>query len=144
MAQNFQALLQASRDAIQESLESEASSERKQYKEIVDSKWFDKREDFFNARTQSLYIAGRGRLLEILEAFWTDALLSTQGRTPLHLPECAEVSSSLANRLPVAEILQRIEAVTRLREHLDMSGVNEALALEYGFVRAFTPESNAA
>jgi DNA polymerase-3 subunit delta' len=144
LAQSFQALLQSSKDSIQETLDSEAAVERKQYKDVVDSKWFDKREDFFSARTQALYLGQRGRLLEILEAFWTDALLCAQGRAPLHVPECTDTITALAAKMPSGEMFQRIEAVTRLREHLSMSGVNEALALEYGFLSAFAPESSAA
>lgn len=144
LAQSFQTLLQSSRDTIQENIDSEASAERKQYKDVVDARWFDTREELFNARVQSLYIGQRARLLEILEAFWTDALLCAQGQTARHLPECAERVSALSAQIPPGEMLQRIHAITRLREHLSMSGVNEPLALEYGFVRAFAPEPSAA
>lgn len=141
LAQQFQALLQASKDAIEESLDAESAAERKQYKDVVDSKWFEKREEFFSARVQAIYLALRSRLLEVLEAFWTDALLSTQGQTARHLPECASLSSSVGACIPRGDMLLRIEAITRMREHLQLSGVNEPLALEFGFVSAFAPEA---
>jgi DNA polymerase-3 subunit delta' len=144
LAQHFQTLLHAARDTIQETLEAEASAERKQFKEVVDSKWFEKREDFFSARVQSLYLGQRGRLLEILEALWTDVLLSAHGLAVRHLPECASWIPALGAKISAPEILQRIEAIAKLREHLAMTGVNESLALEHGFLRAFAPSPRAA
>ena len=141
LAQQIQILLAETKDAIQSEMEAEARAEEKQYKQVVDAKWFEKREDLFAARTQSLYLGERSRVLEMLEAFWTDVLLIQENQEARHLPECASHARSSASTLSVDSVLKRIQAVTQLREHVQMSGVNEALALEHGILGGFAPES---
>jgi DNA polymerase-3 subunit delta' len=140
LAQQIQLLLAETKEAIQSEMEAEARAEEKQYKQVVDAKWFEKREDLFAAKTQSLYLAERSRVLEMLEAFWTDVLLIQQKQEARHLPECGQFSHATASTLSVDSVLKRIQSVTDLREHVQMSGVNEALALEHGILGGFAPE----
>ena len=141
LAQQIQILLSETKDSIQTEMEAESRAEEKQYKQVVDSKWFEKREDLFAARTQALYLGERSRVLEMLEAFWTDVLLIQQNQAARHLPECAMHAESNASALSINAVLKRIQSVTQLREHVQMSGVNEALALEYGILGGFAPEA---
>ena len=141
LAQQIQLLLAETKEAIQSEMEAEARAEEKQYKQVVDAKWFEKREDLFAAKTQSLYLGERSRVLEMLEAFWTDVLLIQQKQEARHLPECVQHAHANASTLPVDSVLRRIQSVTDLREHVQMSGVNEALALEHGILGGFAPES---
>lgn len=141
LAQQIQMLLSETKDTIQAQMEAESRAEEKQYKQVVDSKWFEKREDLFAARTQALYLGERNRILEMLEAFWTDVLLIQQSQPARHLPECAMHAESNAAALSIDSVLKRIQFVTQLREHAQMSGVNEALALEHGILGGFAPEA---
>lgn len=141
LAQQIQLLLSETKDSIQSQMEAEYRAEEKQYKQVVDSKWFEKREDLFAARNQALYLGERSRILELLEAFWTDVLLIQQNQTARHLPECAMYAESNASALSIESVLGRIQSVTQLREHVQMSGVNEALAIEHGILGGFAPQS---
>ncbi|MEY5027379.1 MAG: hypothetical protein RLZZ244_2907 [Verrucomicrobiota bacterium] len=139
LAQQFQALLAQTKETLQSELEAECKAEAQRYKQTADPKWLEQREDLYAARIETAYLAARSRLLEILEAFWTDVLLLQSEQPARHLPECSAHGLLLAQTLSRPEILRRIEAVTRLREHLHFSGVNEALALEYALVEGFAP-----
>jgi hypothetical protein len=37
------------------------------------------------------------------------------------------------------EAIKRVQAVTKMREHVGATGVNEPLALEYGLLNGFAP-----
>lgn len=139
LAQQIQLLLSATKDSIQTEMEAESRAEEKQYKQVVDSKWFEKREDLFAARTQALYLGERSRVLEMLEAFWTDVLLIQQSQDARHLPECSIHAEFNASTLSMESVLNRIQSVTQLQEHVQMGGVNEALALEHGILGGFAP-----
>lgn len=141
LAQQFQSLLAAAKESIQDAMEAEAKAEEQKYKQTVDPKWFAQQEDLYAARTEAAYIAERSRLLELLEAFWTDVLLARKEQETRHLPECAEHSSKIASRISTAAAIQRVEAAAKMRSHLEMAGVNEALALEHGFLQAFAPQN---
>lgn len=140
LAQQLQALLFSTKDAITEALEAEAKEEAQRYKQMVDSKWLEKREEIYNARIEASYISERNRLFETLEAFWTDVLLLQKEQSARHLPECASHATALAKSLSTGQALVRIQSITQMRENLGRSGVNEALALEYGILEAFAPE----
>jgi len=139
MAQQLQALLAETKERIHDEAEAAFKAEEKQYKQTVDPKWLEQLEESHAARTEALYIGERTRLLEVLEAFWTDVLLIQNNQPPRHLPACAEQSKGLSQTLSSKAGLERVQAVTRMREHLGMSGVNEALALEHGILSAFAP-----
>jgi DNA polymerase-3 subunit delta' len=141
LAQQFQMLLANAKESIRDTFEAEAKAEEQRYKQTVDPKWLEQREELYAARTEAAYLGQRSRLLELLEAFWTDVLLQQNAQTARHLPESAEFSQTLAGSLSAAEALRRVQAITRLREHLSMSGVHEALALECGLLEAFAPQS---
>lgn len=143
LAQQFHSLLGTTKEAVQDLLEAEAKAEEKQYKQTADPKWLAQREEIYAARTESAYLLERSRLLETLEAFWTDVLLVQKDQPARHLPECAVHATAVAAALSPSTALCRVQAITRLREHVGMSGVNEPLALEYGILEAFAPASAA-
>ncbi len=139
LAQQLQSLLAETKDKIKEAANAAFKIEEKQYKQTADPKWLEQLEETHAARTEAAYLGERTRLLEVLEAFWTDVLLCQHGHTARHLPECAEHAARVAHALGADESLARVQATTRMRDHLAMSGVNEALALEYGILCAFAP-----
>jgi DNA polymerase-3 subunit delta' len=139
MAQQVQALLAETKERIQDSAADAFKLEEKQYKQTVDPKWLEHLEETHAARTEALYIGERNRLLEVFEAFWTDVLRLQNGQPSLHLPPCADYAAKASLQLSAAEALNRVQAITKMRGHLEMTGVNEPLALEHGILSAFAP-----
>jgi DNA polymerase-3 subunit delta' len=139
LAQQLQALLAQTKESIHDSAAQAFKAEEKQFKQTVDPKWLDQLEESHAARTEALYIGERTRLLEVLEAFWTDVLLLQNGQPSRHLPVCSEHAQAAASALSNNEAIARVQAITRMREHLGMTGVNEALALEHGILCGFAP-----
>ena len=141
MAQQFQALLAETKERIHDAAAESFKAEEKRLKQTVDPKWLEQLEESHAARTEALYIGERNRLLEVLEAFWTDVLLLQNGQPSRHLSVCAEQAAHVSRQLSADAALSRVEAVTKMRQHLGMTGVNEPLALEHGILCAFAPEA---
>lgn len=139
MAQQLQALLAETKEHIHKQAADAFKAEEKQYKQTVDPKWLEQLEETHAARTEALYIGERNRLLEVLESFWTDVLLLQNAQPARHLPICAENAARVCSQLTATEALNRVQAITKMREHLGMTGVNEPLALEHGILCAFAP-----
>jgi hypothetical protein len=111
--------------------------EEKRYKQVADAKWFEEREEYFKALGEARYLGERSRLLETLEQWWADVLRHQTGAGHLDLPELAEVTGKVAAELTQGEALRRAGALERLRELVGMTGVQEPLAIEVGFLNAF-------
>jgi DNA polymerase-3 subunit delta' len=140
MAQQLQALLAETKERIHDAAAESFKAEEKRLKQTVDPKWLEQLEESHAARTEALYIGERNRLLEVLEAFWTDVLLVQNGQPARHLSVCAAEAARVAQQLSADAALNRVEAITKMRQHLGMTGVNEPLALEHGILSAFAPE----
>jgi len=139
LAQQFQQLLGSAKATIQSVAAAAFKAEEKQYKQTVDPKWLEQLEETHDARTEAAYVGERTRMLELLEAFWTDVLLLQHEQPARHLPECAPHAERLANDLDHDDALRRVLSITDMRSHLSMGGVNEPLALEHGILNAFGP-----
>ncbi len=139
LAQQFQQLLGGAKETIQRAAADVFKAEEKQYKQTVDPKWLEQLEDTHAARTEAAYVGERTRMLELLEAFWTDVLLLQHEQPARHLPECALHAGRLAADLHPEDAHRRVQAITAMRSQLGMSGVNEPLALEHGILNAFGP-----
>lgn len=139
MAQQLQALLSETKERIHDDAADAFKAEEKQYKQTVDPKWLEQLEETHAARTEARYIGERTRLLEVLEAFWTDVLLLQNHHPARHLPLCAEQAAQVCLQMTPDEALSRVQAITKMRDRLGMTGVNEALALEHGILCAFAP-----
>jgi DNA polymerase-3 subunit delta' len=143
LAQQLQALLSQMKEALTDAMEAEFKAEGKRYKDVVDPKWLEQLEESYAARTEAAYIGERNRMVEVLEAFWADVLLTQNQRPARHLPECAEHAARLAEALQPSDILSRVEALGRMRDQLGRSGVSEPLAIEHGILCGFAPETAA-
>jgi DNA polymerase-3 subunit delta' len=75
-------------------------------------------------------------MLEILVAWFGDALRQQSGYGRLDLPEDAEHTAKLAHALSPAALGQRIAAVEGLRDDL-ATNVQESMAIEVAFLEAF-------
>jgi DNA polymerase-3 subunit delta' len=140
LAQQLQGLLAQMKESLSDGMETEFKAEEKRYKTVVDPKWLEQLEESYAARTEAAYIGERNRMVEVLEAFWADVLLTQNERPARHLPSCAEHATRLAGVLHPSDILCRVEALGKMRDQLGRSGVSEPLALEHGILCGFAPE----
>ena len=150
LVREFQKLLANAKESAQEKGEAELKKEEQRYKQIADSKWFEEREEYFKALTESRYVAERSRLLDTLELWWADVLrqqamaVGDEGEEAravesvhLDFPDFAHDTALLATRYPPHETLRRAGAFEQLRDQLRNPGINEQLAIEVAFLRSF-------
>lgn len=145
LVREFQALLAEAREAIQDEADAAAKAEEQHYKQSSDAgKWLEDREDYYKALVESRYVGVRHSLLETLEQWWADALRQQareedrgSATTTLDHPAFAAVTAALGTRHSTTALLRKSDAFETLREHLANPGVQEQLALECAFLRAF-------
>src|SRR5436305_13692781 len=73
LAQEFQRLLRAVREEVKREAEEALKRETTRYKDATDGDWLEEREEYYNARTESLYLQRRARFIETVFACGTDA-----------------------------------------------------------------------
>ena len=142
---DFQKLLGEAREAAQAQSDLESKAEETRYKQFADAHWFEEREDYFKALTEARYVAERVALLETLAAWWADVLRlqATAGAghasdaLHLDLPEYRAETTQLAEREAPTTTLRRAGALETLREQLGNPGIQEQLAIEVAFLKAF-------
>ncbi len=142
LVRDFQKLLSESKDEAAQSLAAEADFkvEEQRYKQSADARWMEEREEQFKAIAEARYLAERSLLIETLELWWTDILRQQSGSAHLGYGDYAEATGALAATLAPAEALQRSAAIEKLREQLGNPGIQEPLAIEVAFLRAFGRE----
>ncbi|HEY4273055.1 MAG TPA: hypothetical protein VGM65_13720 [Candidatus Udaeobacter sp.] len=137
LAQEFQHLLRAVREEVKFETDEGLKREQTRYKDATDGAWLDEREDYYKALTESLYLQRRAALVEILFAWWTDVLRTSNNVAQRDLPAAKQETAALARRFNTAEILKRIRSLEELRDHLGRN-IHEALAIEVAFLTIFT------
>jgi len=145
LVRDFQTLLGEARESIQAEADAAQKAEEQHYKQTSDAgKWLEDREDFYKALVESRYVASRQSLLETLEQWWADALRqqaapSTAAGSPVALdhPAFAAETATLGARHSTSALLRKSDALEKLRENLANPGIQEQLALECAFLRAF-------
>jgi DNA polymerase III subunit delta' len=136
LAQEFQRLLRSVREDVKRETDEALKMEQTRYKDATDGAWLEEREQYYKARTESLYLQQRAGLIETLFAWWSDVLRSSSGVTQRSLPGAREETGALTKRFSKAEILRRIRCLEELRDHLDRN-IHEALAIEVAFLTVF-------
>ena len=136
----FQNALDKLRQEITEESEAAYDAEREHYKDTTDGgAWLKDRESFYDAMTQSRLVQRRGLLVEHLIQWWADILKQkVGGQDQLAYPEHQRVTAAWSGALATTDIMQRLKSVEQLHEAFNFN-VNEALALEVAFLRAFAP-----
>lgn len=138
LAREFQQCLAAAKEAIQEKSEADFKAEELHYKQTSDSRaWLDDREEYFKALTEARYQGERAALIETLEQWWADVLRQQHGGTALDFPEFSVDTAALAGQLTTPQLLRKNAALEQLRENLGRTGVQEQLAIECAFLKAF-------
>ncbi len=136
LAQGLQRLLGRCRQAIAEASAAALKGEEVRYKNTTDGEWLGRREEHYNALTESLYLQQRASLIELLLRWWGDVLRVSTGLNPRELPEARAKTESVAARLTSNGILRRIRRLEELRDHLGRN-LQEALAIEVAFLQIF-------
>jgi DNA polymerase III subunit delta' len=137
LAQEFQHLLRSVREDVKRETDEALKEEQTRYKDATDGVWLEEREQYYKARTESLYLQRRAGLIETLFAWWSDVLRSSNRVVQRSLPRAEEETAALATRFSTAEVLKRIRCLEELRDHLNRN-IHEALAIEVAFLTIFT------
>lgn len=133
----FAELLKAEKEAIEKANAEEQKVESGLYKNKTDGTYLKDREKYWEGVAASEYLDRRNRILEYLVIWFGDALRQQQGASHLDLPAHGVATAALARQNSLEELIRRLAAVEALRDHL-ATNVNEALALEVAFIRAFS------
>jgi DNA polymerase-3 subunit delta' len=136
LAGAFASLLKSEKEAIEKSNAAAAKEEAARYKNKTDGNYLKDRETYWEALTASEYLDRRSRILEYLVSWFGDALRQKQGVGHRDLPWHTDATSALARQFPPEDLIRRLGGVEELRDHL-ATNVNESLALEVAFLRAF-------
>ncbi len=132
----FAELLKSEKESIEEANKESARAEVALYRNKTDGSYLKDREEYWEGLTASEYLDRRNRILESLIVWFGDALRQQHGAPQLDLPDYAAATAALAAQFGVEELTRRLAGVERLRDDLG-TNVNESLALEAGFLRAF-------
>ena len=109
------------------------------YKQATDGRWLGEREERLSALTESRYVKARANLiLKMIESLG-DALRIKYRSPFLDLVAYRDSAETLAERVSSAELLKRLDALQSLVDSLSRN-VQEALAIEVAFLRAFGPD----
>jgi len=136
LASAFADLLKSEKEAIQKANAEAEKAETALYKNKTEGTYLKDREAYWEGVNASEYLDRRNRLLEYLVVWFGDALRQRQGAAHLDLPAYAAATAALAEQYGTEELIRRLAGVESLRDHL-ATNVNESLALEVAFLRAF-------
>jgi DNA polymerase-3 subunit delta' len=120
------------REKISDQYEAILKADVAHYKQTSDGgSWLNERADQVKALSEAGALRERERLLQIVLDILSSALRAQHGQPTAH-----PVIKSLAEKYPTPNLLRRLDALETLRRRLAL-GVQEALALESGFLEMF-------
>ena len=125
------------REKISDEYEATLKADIAHYKQTSDgASWLDDRAEQIKALSEAGALRERERILQIVCDALSSALRTRHGQ-----PAASTVVKSLAEKFPTPNLLRRLDALETLRRRL-ASGVQEALALESGFLEMICPSAN--
>ena len=125
---DFQTLLTERKEQITKRLSAAIKAEAKAIAEGTDIRdWEARQKDATAALIETEYLAEREQMLELLSLCLGQAVLLASHAPDVH-PVTPEIAT-LAGKLPIANLLQRMRALEALRTDLNFN-VNEALTLD--------------
>jgi DNA polymerase III subunit delta' len=139
-ARVFLGLLAKAREKIETEHAELLATDQSNYKQTTDGVWLGAREEQLTAMSEGRYVKARAELiLKLIEAFG-DALRIKYDSQFLDLEEYRSSAANLAERLSSVELLERVGALQSLMDSLSRN-VQEALAVEVAFLKAFGPRT---
>lgn len=144
MFRAFQECLHLAKARLTEETHALLKEEEKHYSQTTETgdRWLAEREKTLQARTEAKYLTERGQFLDYLSQFWGDVLrrqsvganfkMEFRTENPAH----ATAVECLAERVPTADILKKLNHLEDLRVYLERN-IQEALALEVVFLQTF-------
>lgn len=138
LAREFQECLTSAKEGIQLRIDGDFKRDEQHYKQTSDARaWLDDRENYYKALAEARYQGERAALVETLEQWWADVLRQQHCAPSLDHPAFAADTAVLADRIPTRQLLHRTAALAELRENLNRAGIQEQLAIECAFLKAF-------
>lgn len=133
-ARAFQRICADLREKVTAELDAELKQQLKHYRDSAGAHWEEDRELQIKAQAEAAVLQHRERLLQAAAAVLAAALRHH------HLPDepCPESIANIAAANPPGQLLRRIAALQRTSDLL-ARGVQEALALESGFLEMICP-----
>lgn len=137
LARGFLDVLGAERERIRSEADEALKAEQAHYRQTTDGAWLEEREEQLKALSEAGAIRMRNDLVQALAGWFTDVSRLQHGATPAHERQALRTHASAADpRL----VLRRIEAIEETSSMLGR-GVQEALAVEAGFLKLFSARS---
>jgi DNA polymerase III subunit delta' len=139
VARLFQDQLALLRSEIEAQHEQQLSEHTEAYKQRTDGRWLQREEERLMVLTESRYVRARTALIDELIEWMAEAIRLRAG-----IREGAPGRSGaekFAEQHSVPQLLARYKSLVDLQENLARN-VQEALAVEVAFIRAFGPEEN--
>ncbi|MBW0000960.1 MAG: DNA polymerase III subunit [Verrucomicrobia bacterium] len=138
LARSFEESLNRLRGRIEAEHEEDLKRQLEVYQKTTDGSWVENEEARLSVLTESRYVNARAKLLFRLIELFGDALRAVFTGTGASLPEYQECTRRMSERWCAGDLLERMRGLEQLQDHLGRN-VQEALAIEAGFLRAFGP-----
>lgn len=133
----FEEILDSLREDVEEEMEDDFEREKELYKQTTDSGAYLKdKEEQMKALIESSYLQQRDALIELMLAWVGDVIRLKVGAEFIDLPEARDATTAMAGRWSIDDAMKRLRAMRKLEGNLH-TNVNEALALEVGFMDTF-------
>ncbi|MBV9275999.1 MAG: hypothetical protein JO333_19045 [Verrucomicrobia bacterium] len=139
VARLFQDQLALLRSDIEAQHEQQLGEQTEVYKQRTDGRWLQREEERLMVLTESRYVGARSALIDHLIEWIGEAI-----RIRVGIHEGAPSGSGaeiFAEQHSVPQLLARYKSLVELQENLARN-VQEALAVEVAFIRAFGPEED--
>jgi DNA polymerase III subunit delta' len=134
----FLGILGKTRERIETEHSELLTKDQTAYKQTTDGRWLGEREERLSALTESRYVKERANLiLKMIESLG-DALRTKYQSLYLDLVDYQGAAANLAGRVSSLELLKRLDGLQSLMDSLSWN-VQEALAIEVAFLKAFGP-----
>jgi len=137
VARLFQDRLTLLRSDIEAQHQRQFGEQTEAYKQRTDGRWLEREEERLIVLTESRYVKARAALVDQLIEWVAEAIRIRAGVRETHSDRPG--AEKFAEQHSVPQLLGRYRNLVELQENLARN-VQEALALEVGFIRAFGPE----
>ena len=138
LMKQFARILSEIKKEIAAGYEAEAKEESAHYKQTTEGDWLKRREEHYSALGEAKYLQQRTRQLELLLLWFGDMMRTSSGSNRLDLTDYEPAIAAAAKRFAPRDLQRRYDAIESLRSNLQ-TNVNETLALEVAFLKAFGP-----